>query len=272
MRPLSIVLLLPVMSACSSGGTNGGGATPAAARVEAEEVSYQAGGVTLKGYLAWDAAREGKRPGVLVVHEWWGHNDYARARARQLAAMGYVALAVDMFGDGKTAAHPDDARKFAGAVFADLDGARARFEAGMQRLRAHPLADGRLAAIGYCFGGGIVLHMARFGLDLRGVASFHGSLGTEHPAQAGAVKAAVLVCHGGADEFVPAEVVESFKQEMTDAGVELDFVTYEGAVHGFTNPAADELGTKFGLRLAYDPKADAASWARLGKFLAGVFE
>lgn len=267
-------LVALLTAACNSGGSSAESPAPALPPdVKTEETRYTAGGVTMKGYLAWDAAREGKRPGVLVVHEWWGHNEYARARARQLAAMGYVALAVDMFGDGKTADHPDDAGKFAGAVFADLDGARARFEAARQRLTEHPLADGsRVAAIGYCFGGGIVLHMARFGLDLRGVASFHGSLDTKTPAQPGEVTAAVLVCHGGADSFIPAKVVAAFKQEMTGAGVALDFVTYEGAKHGFTNPGATDLGKKFDLPIAYDERADTASWERLAKFLAGVFE
>lgn len=188
--------------------------------VQGEEVEYQANGTVLKGYLAYDDRIKGKRPGVLVVHEWWGHNEYARKRARMLAELGYTALALDMYGDGKQAHHPEDAGKFSSAVMQDPAGARKRFDAALQLLQKHKSTDAkRVAAIGYCFGGGVVLHMARAGENLRGVASFHGSLATAVPAAKGKIKAKILVLNGADDPFVPAEQVQAFKQEMKTAGL-----------------------------------------------------
>lgn len=244
----------------------------AAAEVTGSEVTYSAGGVEMKGYLAFDDAVEGKRPGILVVHEWWGHNDYARKRARQLAGMGYTALAVDMYGDGRQAGHPGDAQKFAMAVMSDLDAASARFDAAVNLLKQHPTTDpGKMAAIGYCFGGGVVLHMARIGKDLAGVASFHGSLAAQSPAQKGKVKARVLVCHGADDQFVTPEQISAFKKEMAEAGVDLSFRSYEGAKHSFTNPDADTFAEQFGLPLGYSQTADKKSWQDLERFLGKLF-
>ncbi len=240
--------------------------------INGEEVSYGAGGVQLKGYLAYDAEQSGPRPGVLVVHEWWGLNDYARERARMLAAMGYTALAVDMYGDGKTAAHPQDAGKFSRAAMSDLAVAEERFLAARRLLEAHATTDSnQTAAIGYCFGGGVVLHMARIGTDLKGVASFHGNLAARKPAKAGAVSAEVLVLHGADDGFIPPEQITAFKQEMTDAGASFKFIAYPGAVHSFTNPGATAIGEKFDIPLAYHAEADARSWAELDTFLLGLF-
>lgn len=254
------------------GAGQGGAAQAGQPDVVGEEIAYQADGITMKGYLAYDKNQQGKRPGVLVVHEWWGHNEYARMRARKLAEMGYTALAVDMYGDGKLAEHPEDAGKFAGAVFSNLPGARARFEKAMEVLAGHATVAGDdLAAIGYCFGGGIVLHMAREGVDLDGVASFHGSLATQSPAQPGQVKAAVLVAHGAEDSFIPAEHIDNFKKEMEAAGVDYTFESYEGALHSFTVPEADEMGKKHGLPVAYQAEADQQSWAALEAFLKRVF-
>ena len=245
---------------------------PTLAAVQGEEVSYQAGDVTMNGYLAYDDSIQGPRPAVLVVHEWWGHNAYARKRADMLAGMGYIALAVDMYGDGKQAEHPEDAGKFAGAVMSNIDTAKARFMAAMEVLTQRSEADPeQVAAIGYCFGGGVVLHMARMGVDLDGVASFHGSLGTKMPAQAGQVKAKLLVLHGADDKFIPPEQVEAFKKEMTDAGVDMEFIAYPGALHSFTNPDADAFAEKFGMPIAYDEAADQQSWAALQGFLEQIF-
>lgn len=247
-------------------------AAAAHAEVVTRDIDYTDGTTTMKGLLAYDDAVTAKRPGVLVVHEWWGHNDYARDRARQLAGLGYTALAVDMYGDGKTADHPKDAGTFAGEAMANLERAEARFRAAMQALQDHPSADAdQIAAIGYCFGGGVVLHMARRGVPLKGVASFHGSLGTETPAQPGAVKAAILVCNGADDSFVTAEAIEAFKKEMADAGADMKFVNYEGATHSFTNPGATAVGEKFGLPLRYDAKANQASWQDLQDFFDKIF-
>ena len=242
------------------------------AAVQGKEVSYSADGVTLKGYFAYDDAAEGKRPGVLVVHEWWGHNDYARKRARMLAELGYTALAVDMYGDGKQAAHPDDAGEFAGEVAQNMPVAKARFLAALDLLKSDPTVDAdKIAAIGYCFGGGIVLNMARMGVDLKGVVSFHGSLGTENPARSGTVKARVLVCHGAADSFTTPQQIADFKKEMEAAGVDYKFIAYENAVHSFTNPDADRFAKEFGLGVGYNAAADQRSWADMQEFFKKIF-
>ncbi len=242
------------------------------AKIVGREVEYRGGDTVLKGYLARNESMVGKRPGVLVVHEWWGHNEYARKRARMLAKLGYTALAVDMYGEGRTADHPDDAAKFSSAVMKDFSVARERFNAALEFLKKQPKVDpGRIAAVGYCFGGGIVLNMARQGADLKGVASFHGSLQAVEPAQAGAVKAGIRVYHGADDKFVAPEAVEAFKKEMKDAKADFKFISYPGAVHAFTNPDATELGKKFGLPLAYNAKADKQSWEDMKKFLERIF-
>lgn len=240
--------------------------------VTGREVSYTAGDTTLKGYLAFDTAVKGPRPGVLVIHEWWGHNAYARKRAEMLAGLGYVALAVDMFGDGKTADHPKDAGAFAAAVMGDIEVGEARFRAAMAFLQAQKQTDPeRLAAVGYCFGGAIALHMARIGLPLDAVASFHGNLSPQKEAREGKVKARILVCNGQDDSFIPREQIEAFHREMNDANVDYRFENYPGAVHGFTNPEATALGRKFNLDLAYNEKADRKSWDALKDLLKGVF-
>ena len=198
------------------------------AEVVGEEVSYRTDSTELKGYLAYDDSIKGPRPAVLVVHEWWGHNDYARTRARMLAQMGYTALAVDMYGDGKRADHPDDAMKFMQAAGASADEAQARFEAAMALLKAHATTDGeKLAAIGYCFGGAVVLNMARAGVDLDAVVSFHGSIDPAgEKAQPGKVKAEVLVFNGELDPMIKPESITAFKQEMDAAEVNYQFVNF----------------------------------------------
>lgn len=261
-------LLMMLFVACGSNSsseeTTGG--------VKGEEVDYSANSVILKGYLAYDESVEGERPGVLVVHEWWGHNEYARKRADMLAELGYTALAVDMYGEGKQAEHPDDAGKFSSQVMQNLDTAKDRFMAAMKLLKGHSTVNpDQIAAIGYCFGGGVVLHMARLGVDLDGVVSFHGSLGTEYPAEPGEVKASVLVCHGAEDPFVTPDQVQAFKAEMDSAGVDYKFNTYEGAKHSFTNPGADKYGEKFNLPLAYNKAADEKSWADMQQFFDRIF-
>jgi dienelactone hydrolase len=248
------------------------GVMGAQAAVKGEEVSYSAGGVTMKGWLASDDVHAGKRPAVLVVHEWWGHNEHARNSARKLAEAGYVALAVDMYGDGKTASHPSDAGKFAGEVSKNKAAALERYKAARALLEKHPAVQaGQVAAIGYCFGGGQVLSWARQGEDLKAVASFHGSLGSDAPAQSGKVKAQVLVLTGADDPMAPATDVEAFKKEMQMAGVKHEVVSYPGVKHSFTNPQADENAKKFDLPLAYDAKADADSWSRMLAFLKTAF-
>ena len=262
-RVTGLILLLVLVVA-------GNGTSLAGLRTEV--IEYRLGDDTFSGYLAWDDAIEGKRPGVLVVHEWWGHNPYARRRAEMLAGMGYTAFALDMYGSGKLAEHPDDAKSFRMAVTSDMATAEARFGKALAVLRGQATVDAqRIAAIGYCFGGGMVLHMARAGMDLDGVASFHGSLATESPAQRGRVKASVLVLNGAADPFVPPEQVQTFEQEMEAAGVDYTLVNYPGVKHSFTNPDADSFGKRFDMPLAYDATADADSWKRLQEFLKAIF-
>ena len=245
----------------------------AESNIKGATVEYSAQGVTMKGYRAYDQSIKGKRPGVLVVHEWWGLNDYARKRAQMLAELGYTVLAVDMYGDGKTAAHPDDAGKFSSEVMKNFDVGKARFMAAMDFLKHEATVDpDRIAAIGYCFGGGVVLNMARQSVDLKGVASFHGSLAPIKPAQPGTVKAKILVLHGADDKFIPPEQIEAFKQEMKSAGADFKFITDLGAVHSFTNPEADELGKKFNMAVGYNADADKKSWEELKKFLDTIFK
>jgi len=240
--------------------------------VVGKEVIYQADGVNLKGYLAYDDSISGRRPGVIVVHEWWGLNDYAHRRAEMLAGAGYTALAVDMYGDGRQADHPDEAGKFATEVSKNLPLERKRFLAGLEVLKNDSHTDPtRLAAIGYCFGGGVVLQMARDGVDLKGVVSFHGELGTSEPAKPGVIKAVILVESGGADKFTPPQVVHDFIKEMTAAEADFTFHSLPGALHSFTNPDADRLGKKFNLPLAYQEKADRESWREMLDLFTRIF-
>ncbi len=243
-------------------------------KIEGKPVEYTSGGVVLKGYLAYDTNIKGKRPGVLVVHEWWGQNEYVRKRARMLAELGYTALALDMYGEGRIADHPDDAKKFSSEVMKNFPVAMERFLAALEFLKKQPTVDPeRIAAIGYCFGGGVVLNMARQGVDVKGVASFHGSLAAIAPEQPTPIKAAVRVYNGADDKFVTPEQIEAIKKEMAEQKVDFKFVNYPGAVHGFTNPDATELGKKFqmGGNYAYNARADKESWKDLQAFLKEIF-
>ncbi len=249
------------------------GVATAQAAIKTEQVEYKAGDTKLKGYLAYDDAVRGKRPGVLVVHEWWGLNDYVKKRARMLAEQGYTAFALDMYGDGKQATHPKDAGKFAAAVRSNMPVAKARFEAARTLLAGQPTVDPEhIAALGYCFGGGIVLEMARRGAPLDGVVSFHGSLSAARPAKADDIRARVLVFTGAADPMAPPEVVQAFRKEMDAAQADYRVVVYPGAKHSFTNPEADAFGKKFDMPLAYDPEADRDSWAQTLQFLQQIFQ
>ena len=242
------------------------------AALQEKPVDYTSGDTTLKGYLVWNDAIKGKRPGVLVVHEFWGLNDYARKRARMLAQLGYTALAVDMYGDGKIGEHPREASEFMNAVLSHADIAKARFVAGKTLLEQQPTVDSKkIAAIGYCFGGGTVLMMARAGVDLRGVVSFHGMLHTDAPAQPGQVKVRILVENGADDAMVKPEDIVAFKHEMDAAGVNYQFDNLAGAKHSFTNPDADTLAKKYDLPIGYNAAADQKSWQAMQKFFKEIF-
>ncbi len=246
---------------------------PAEAKVVGRTVEYSGGGASMKGYLAYDDSIQGARPGILVVHEWWGLNEYARRRARMLAGLGYTALAVDMYGGGQVTTHPDDATKFSNEVMKNFPEAKARFAAAESLLKAQPTVDAnRIGAIGYCFGGSVVLNVVRQGADLKGVATFHGALSPITPAEPGVIKARIIAFTGADDKFVPPETVEAFRQEMTAAKADFQIVTYPGAVHSFTNPDATKLGQEYKLPLAYNRDADRKSWAAMKTFFASVFK
>lgn len=241
-------------------------------KIKGEEVTYAADTTSLKGYIAYNENTTDKRPGVIIVHEWWGHNDYVRQRADMLAELGYTAIAVDMYGDGKQANHPDDAGKFAMSVMSNLPAAEARFNAAMDLLKAHETVDGdKIAAIGYCFGGSVALTMANSGADLDAVAAFHS--GVALPVMPNdKLKAQVLVCNGGADPFVGEESVTAFKTAMDSIGANYEYIAYPGVLHSFTSKEADVNGKKFELPLKYDADADKQSWESLQALLQEVFE
>jgi dienelactone hydrolase len=228
------------------------------------DVSYRHADTELQGFLAYDDAAKGARPGILIVHEWWGLNDYARRRAEQLAAMGYVAFAVDMYGKGKVTRHPDKAGEWSKTVTQNTAFWRKRVDAGLAVLRQQPQTDtSRIAAIGYCFGGGTVQQLAYSGADIDGVVSFHGSLLTP-PAMAGkTVKAKILICHGAADSLNPLEKVKAYLASMEAAELDYQFVAYGGAKHSFTNPEAAKANLPI---LAYSPSADHRSWQHMRAF------
>ncbi len=240
--------------------------------VVGEEVEYTADSITMKGYIAYDKSIEGKVPGVIVVHEWWGHNDYARKRAKMLADLGYVAFALDMYGNGQQAGHPKDAMAFSSSVMANIDGAKARFDQALATLKANPKVDtSKIAAIGYCFGGSVVLTMANMGEDLDGVAAFHS--GVQLPVMPNEkLKAQVLVMNGAEDPFISEESIETFKTDMDSLTIDYKYESLPGAVHAYSNPDADSLGQKFNLPLAYNAKADSTAWAELEVFLTKVFK
>jgi dienelactone hydrolase len=240
-------------------------------RIRGEEVKYATDSTAMKGYIAYDESITEKRPGILVIHEWWGHNDYVRERADQLAALGYTALAVDMYGSGKQADHPDDAGKFSSSVMSNLPEASARFNAALELLKQHSSVNSeQIAAIGYCFGGSVALTMANSGADLDAVAAFHS--GVQLPVMPGEnLKAKVLVCNGAEDPFISPESVEAFKEAMDATGKPYEYIAYPGAKHSFTSRAADANGKKFGLPLEYNADADAKSWQRLQDLLKEVF-
>lgn len=244
-------------------------AAAAAAEIQTKQIEYKQGNTVLQGLLAGDDAVKGKRPGVLVVHEWWGHNEHARYQAKRLAQAGYVGFALDMFGKGKVTTHPKDAQAFVIEAKQDPAIVPARFQAALEQLKRDPHVDAdHIAAIGYCFGGSVVLDAARSGADLDAVVSFHGALATKSPAEQGKVKARILVLTGAADPFVPPEQVTAFTQEMKAAGANFQLVSYPGVKHGFTNPDAGKAGME---ALEYNAEADKNSWAAMLAFLKEVF-
>jgi len=243
--------------------------TTARAEVKTETVTYKHGDQTFKGYLAWDDSMKGKRPGVLVVHEWWGLNDYARKRAEQLAKMGYIAFAPDMYGDGKTTEHPKEAGEMAGMVRRNQKEWRARALAGLQILRDNPHVDsGKLAAIGYCFGGSTALQLAYASPDIKAAVSFHGALPIPDTTLDKAITAKILICHGADDSFIPEETIQKVRAAYKELGVDYEMIYLGGAVHSFTVPGAEQRGLK---GMAYNAAADRRSWAAMTELFHEAF-
>jgi dienelactone hydrolase len=241
------------------------------ASIKEENITYVAGGVTMNGYVAYDANIKGKRPAVLVVHEWWGLNDYARSRARQLAELGYIAMAVDMYGSGKTGADPQQAQALAMPFYQDPALAKTRLDAALSKIKEYPQTDPtNIAAIGYCFGGSVVLNAAKLGADLKGVVSFHGGL-SGVPANKSMLKAKILVCNGGSDSFISEKDIKNFRHQLDSIGADYDFKSYPNATHAFTNPASTETGKKFNMPIEYNAEADKNSWNDMKLFFAGLF-
>jgi dienelactone hydrolase len=232
-------------------------------------VSYRHDGVSLQGYLAYDNALKGKRPGVLVVHEWWGLNDYARKRATQLAAMGYVAFALDMYGKDKVADHPEQAKEFMKQVTENVDTWQKRALAGLAILKKQPNTDSsRIAAIGYCFGGSTVQQLAYSGADIRGIVSFHGSLIPPTESAVKQTKAKILICHGASDPFTKPEAMQAYIAAMNASDIDWQMDIYGHAKHGFTNPGADKHGMP---ALGYNRHADLRSWEAMRQFFNEIF-
>lgn len=241
------------------------------ANLKGQSVTYKSDNITSKGYIVYDENWKGKRPAVLVVHEWWGLNDYPKKRARQLAEMGYVAMAVDMYGNGKIAANPQEAQALATPFYQNPQLAKTRLDAAIKKLKEYPQTDtSNIAAIGYCYGGFVVLNAAKLGANLNGVVSFHGNL-TGVPPRKDLLKAKVLVCHGEADKFVSQQDVAAFKKSMDSIGADYTFKSYPNATHAFTNPESTETGKKFNMPIEYNAAADTASWGDMKVFFGRVF-
>jgi dienelactone hydrolase len=241
-------------------------------KIREDEVTYKDDTTTLHGYVAYDEGTAKKRPGVLVVPEWWGITDYTRSRAKQLAGLGYIAITVDMYGNGRVADNPKDAGAWAMPFYKSAPLAKGRLDAALAKLQTYSQLDSaHIAAIGYCFGGAMVLNGARLGEPYKGVVSFHGGLMTGVPAVKGNIKAKLLVLHGEDDKFVlPAEVA-AFKKQMDSVGVDYTFKSYPGATHAFTNPEATAMGAKFNIPIAYNAAADSASWKEMKEFFGKIF-
>jgi dienelactone hydrolase len=242
----------------------------ASAEIQSKEIEYDDNGVKLKGYLYYDDAVSGKQPGVMVVHEWWGLNDYARNRAKMLAEMGYVAFAADMYGDSKVTTHGNDAKQWMSQITANIDNWQKRAMLGLDQLKSQPQVDAdKLAAIGYCFGGATVMQMAYTGTaDLKAVVSFHGSLPPAPESTKDKIKSHILVAHGAADGFVPEEKVKAFTASLDAASADWEMNIYSKARHAFTNPDAGSFGIE---NLKYDAEADKRSWQSMRDFLSRSF-
>ncbi|HUR66755.1 MAG TPA: dienelactone hydrolase family protein [Chitinophagaceae bacterium] len=274
LQKLSLFLLTTaVFISCKSGDKKAGPETVATKEVKLKEqtISYKVDTATMNNYVVYDENLEGPRPVVFVIHEWWGLNDYAKSRARQLAEMGYIAMAIDMYGNGRMGTDPGAAEKLAMPFYMNPELASPLFDSAWSAMKNFSQADmTKTAAIGYCFGGAQAINFAKMGKDLDAVVSFHGNLNVM-PANKDLLKAQVLVCHGDSDSFVPSAEVEMFRKQMDSIGAKYSVKIYEGATHAFTNPEATALGEKFKLPLKYNAKADSASWQHMIGLFKQIF-
>lgn len=248
--------------------------TGANAEIKEVPVTYSDGTTTMKGFVVYDDASTAKRPGIIMVHEWWGITPHIHNEAKKYAAQGYTAFIADMYGDAKTADNPKDAGALSGGVMKDPKAMESRFNAAKAEVAKQATVNpDRIGAVGYCFGGAVVINMARTGADLKAVAGFHASLGLNTPAPApGTIKAKILILNGAADPFVKREQYDTLKKELDAAKANYQVIEYPGAVHAFTNPEATALGEKFKLPLKYDANADQASKAEAAKLFAATLK
>jgi dienelactone hydrolase len=261
------ILMFLVMIVLSQSGTS---KNPAPALKEVA-ISYISDGVTLKGFVIYDESIKGKRPAVIIAPEWWGVNDYIRMRARKLAELGYIAMAADLFGNGKIAANPKEAQEFTMPFYKDPLLGKKRIEAAVMKIKEFSQTDpANIAAIGYCFGGFIVLNTAKLGSDLNGVVSFHGGL-SGPPADKNLLKAKILVCHGASDKFVTQKDADVFRHQMDSIGADYTFKIYANATHAFTNPDATKIGKEFNMPIEYNAIADKDSWNDMKTFFGRIF-
>ncbi|MBC7937989.1 MAG: dienelactone hydrolase family protein [Rhizobacter sp.] len=260
------------VAACNNNSTKTAEENPVAMQVKEDTVMYKLDSVGMIGYVAWDASTDTKRPVVMVVPEWWGLNDYTKSRVKQLAELGYLAFGVDMYGNGMKADNPELAGELATPFYKDPAMAKARFDAALAKALSYPAADNsNVAAIGYCFGGTQVINVALLGDQLKGVVSFHGGLETA-PVNKDLLKANILICHGEADDFVPAAQVAAFRKKLDSIGANYTFKSYPGATHAFSNPGATETGKKFDMPIAYNAAADTTSWKEMRSFFDKIFK
>jgi dienelactone hydrolase len=240
--------------------------------IQTEEVNYYSEGRLCKGYIAYDKTREGKLPVVIIVHEWWGLNEYARSRARQIAALGYFAFAADLFGDGKLGKDPEEARALTSRYYAHPENTLKPIEDAMAKAADFPQADiSKIAAMGYCFGGYVVVNAAKLGAPLKAAVSFHGRLvGVE--AEKNLLRAKVLICQGADDVLVPEADQIAFRKNMDSIDADYTFISYPDAKHAYTNPEATALGQKFNMPIAYNAAADLASWVDMKSFFQKAFK
>jgi dienelactone hydrolase len=238
--------------------------------IKEEKLNYQIDGTEYFNYVYYNASNNEKRPAIIVVDEWWGLTDYGKKRARGLANLGYISMVVDMYGNEKNVKDPQNAGKLASVIYKEPSLAKKYIDTAIEHLKKYSQTDpSKIGAIGYCFGGFVVLNAAKLGSDLKGVVSFHGGLSGAKPNKE-KMKAKILVCHGADDPFENPNV-ENFKREMDEAGVDYTFIVYPGATHAFSNPKATDRGEKFNMPIRYNEAADKASWEEMKSFFESIF-